>query len=285
MGYKASPTCELTFGAHGVPARGWLVGDTHEGIAQMFKVIENARMLVGIKSSGTLVDGLPQRAGVCQDPHPRRRHDADDGQERSSGADHPAPRRAPLAHHAEGLRRGATRDLPLHRGPSGCCCRRGGFGRRCRVGEPGQRPAAADHQGRGLRAGVPVPDRVAANSGRFGVPAGLPDRAVHPRREDRLALRGHHRDPGAGLLLPKDRPRQRRGAGACGNSDPFLHRQRRGRSTTQGGARLPGHRTRGRAGDDGDPDRVPDGSRPKPPATCTRSASARSATCLPSAIC
>ena len=57
MGYKASPTCELTFGAHGIPATGWLVGDTHDGIAQMFKVIENARMLVGIKSSGTLSTG------------------------------------------------------------------------------------------------------------------------------------------------------------------------------------------------------------------------------------
>jgi alkylation response protein AidB-like acyl-CoA dehydrogenase len=57
MGYKASPTCELTFGAHGIPAKGWLVGDTHSGIAQMFKVIENARMLVGIKSSGTLSTG------------------------------------------------------------------------------------------------------------------------------------------------------------------------------------------------------------------------------------
>jgi alkylation response protein AidB-like acyl-CoA dehydrogenase len=57
MGYKASPTCELTFGAHGIPAQGWLVGDKHDGIAQMFKVIENARMLVGIKSSGTLSTG------------------------------------------------------------------------------------------------------------------------------------------------------------------------------------------------------------------------------------
>src|SRR6202045_3674398 len=57
MGYKASPTCELTFGAHGTPAQGWLVGDKDDGIAQMFKVIENARMLVGIKSSGTLSTG------------------------------------------------------------------------------------------------------------------------------------------------------------------------------------------------------------------------------------
>ena len=58
MGYKASPTCELTFGAHGIPAKGWLVGDTHSGIAQMFKSHRrDARMLVGIKRSGTLSTG------------------------------------------------------------------------------------------------------------------------------------------------------------------------------------------------------------------------------------
>ncbi|CAM3609938.1 acyl-CoA dehydrogenase [Smaragdicoccus niigatensis] len=57
MGLRASPTCELTFGAHGVPAVGWLVGDVHDGIAQMFKVIENARMGVGTKAAGTLSTG------------------------------------------------------------------------------------------------------------------------------------------------------------------------------------------------------------------------------------
>ncbi|MGW5452073.1 acyl-CoA dehydrogenase [Nocardia sp. NPDC003979] len=57
MGIKSSPTCELTFGAAGVPAKGWLVGEVHNGIAQMFKVIENARMTVGVKSSGTLSTG------------------------------------------------------------------------------------------------------------------------------------------------------------------------------------------------------------------------------------
>ncbi|PXX65133.1 hypothetical protein DFR70_104194 [Nocardia tenerifensis] len=56
MGLKSSPTCELTFGAD-TPAVGWLVGDVHNGIAQMFQVIENARMMVGIKSSGTLSTG------------------------------------------------------------------------------------------------------------------------------------------------------------------------------------------------------------------------------------
>lgn len=57
MGLKASTTCELTFGGHGVPAQGWLVGDVHNGIAQMFDVIEHARMMVGTKAIGTLSTG------------------------------------------------------------------------------------------------------------------------------------------------------------------------------------------------------------------------------------
>ncbi len=57
MGLKASPTCELTFGAHGVPAVGYLVGDVHNGIAQMFTVIEHARMTIGVKATGTLSTG------------------------------------------------------------------------------------------------------------------------------------------------------------------------------------------------------------------------------------
>ena len=57
MGLKASSTCELTFGQHGTPAVGWLVGDVHNGIAQMFKVIEYARMMVGTKAIATLSTG------------------------------------------------------------------------------------------------------------------------------------------------------------------------------------------------------------------------------------
>ncbi len=57
MGLKSSPTCELTFGADGLPAVGYLVGDVHNGIAQMFTVIENARMTVGVKAAGTLSTG------------------------------------------------------------------------------------------------------------------------------------------------------------------------------------------------------------------------------------
>ena len=56
MGLKASTTCELTFG-DGEPAVGWLVGDVHDGIAQMFKVIEYARMMVGTKAIAALSTG------------------------------------------------------------------------------------------------------------------------------------------------------------------------------------------------------------------------------------
>ena len=57
MGLKVSTTCELSFGQHGVPAKGWLVGEVHEGIAQMFDVIEQARMMVGTKAIATLSTG------------------------------------------------------------------------------------------------------------------------------------------------------------------------------------------------------------------------------------
>jgi alkylation response protein AidB-like acyl-CoA dehydrogenase len=57
MGIKSSPTCELTFGATDVPAVGYLVGDVHNGIAQMFTVIEHARMTIGVKAAGTLSTG------------------------------------------------------------------------------------------------------------------------------------------------------------------------------------------------------------------------------------
>jgi alkylation response protein AidB-like acyl-CoA dehydrogenase len=57
MGIKSSPTCELTFGGSDVPAVGYLVGGVHNGIAQMFTVIEHARMTIGVKAAGTLSTG------------------------------------------------------------------------------------------------------------------------------------------------------------------------------------------------------------------------------------
>jgi alkylation response protein AidB-like acyl-CoA dehydrogenase len=56
MGIKVSNTCEVTFGEK-QPAVGYLLGEVHDGIAQMFDVIENARMMVGTKAIATLSTG------------------------------------------------------------------------------------------------------------------------------------------------------------------------------------------------------------------------------------
>jgi hypothetical protein len=56
MGIKVSTTCELTFGEKH-PAVGTLIGDVHQGIRQMFMIIENARMMVGTKAISTLSTG------------------------------------------------------------------------------------------------------------------------------------------------------------------------------------------------------------------------------------
>ena len=56
MGIRASTTCELTFG-DGAPAVGYLLGEVHDGIRQMFQVIEHARMMVGTKAIATLSTG------------------------------------------------------------------------------------------------------------------------------------------------------------------------------------------------------------------------------------
>ena len=56
-GYPWSTTCELTFGDGDTPAKGWLLGEVHAGIAQMFQVIEYARMMVGTKAIATLSTG------------------------------------------------------------------------------------------------------------------------------------------------------------------------------------------------------------------------------------
>ena len=58
MGLKVSTTCEVSFGEDpDRPAVGYLLGEVHDGIAQMFRIIEYARMLVGTKAIATLSAG------------------------------------------------------------------------------------------------------------------------------------------------------------------------------------------------------------------------------------
>lgn len=108
MGIKSSPTCELTFGADGIPAVGYLVGDVHSGIAQMFTVIENARMTIGVKAAGTLSAGYLNALAYAKERI--------QGADMTQMTDKTAPRVAIIAHpdvrrslmtqkaYAEGLR-------------------------------------------------------------------------------------------------------------------------------------------------------------------------------------
>ncbi|WP_062441449.1 acyl-CoA dehydrogenase [Herbidospora daliensis] len=68
MGLKVSTTCELTFGDRH-PAIGYLVGEVHEGIRQMFTVIENARMMVGTKAIATLSTGYLNALDYAKNRH------------------------------------------------------------------------------------------------------------------------------------------------------------------------------------------------------------------------
>jgi alkylation response protein AidB-like acyl-CoA dehydrogenase len=107
MGIRGSTTCELTFGMD-KPAVGYLVGDVHDGIRQMFLVIEDARMSIGVKAAATLSTGYLNALEYAQE----RVQSADLTQSRDKTAPrvtiihHPAVRRMLMTQkvHAEGMR-------------------------------------------------------------------------------------------------------------------------------------------------------------------------------------
>ncbi|MEX2250495.1 MAG: acyl-CoA dehydrogenase [Acidimicrobiia bacterium] len=107
MGLKGSTTCEMTFGGDR-PAIGTLVGNVHEGIRQMFRVIEGARMMIGTKAMGTLSTGYLNALEYAKE----RRQGADLTKARDKTAprvpiiDHPDVRRMlmTLKADSEGLR-------------------------------------------------------------------------------------------------------------------------------------------------------------------------------------
>jgi len=96
MGIKGSATCELSLGQDGTPCVGYLVGDVHDGIRQMFLVIEYARMMVGTKAMSTLSTGYLNALDYAK----IRQQGAD----LTRSADKSAPR-VPIVQHAD-VRRG-----------------------------------------------------------------------------------------------------------------------------------------------------------------------------------
>ncbi len=192
MGLKASTTCEMTFGEHGMPAQGWLLGEVHDGIRQMFLIIEYARMMVGTKAIATLSTGylnaLEYAKSRLQGADLRRQ--GDKTAPRVTITHHPDVRRSLMLQkaYAEGLRAlvcyTATWQDAVSRWPNVA-----GDADAADDREPGQRPPAAARQGLRLGARVRVArPRVAADLRRIRVPAGLSAGAVRTRREDRHSL-------------------------------------------------------------------------------------------------
>ena len=107
MGIKVSTTCELTFGEK-KPAVGTLLGDVHDGIAQMFRVIEHARMLVGTKAIATLSSGYLNALEYAKQrvQGPDLTQAADKNAPRVTITHHPDVRRSLMLQkaYAEGLR-------------------------------------------------------------------------------------------------------------------------------------------------------------------------------------
>ncbi len=205
MGLKVSTTCELTFGAEH-PAIGTLVGDVHDGIRQMFMIIEHARMMVGTKAIATLSTGYLNALDYAKNRV--------QGGELAKMTDKTAPR-VTIIHHPD-VRRILMLQKAYAEGMRALVLYTATFqdaeparpgGRR-----PDERAIAMNDlllplvKGRRLRAGLRDADAVAADLRRVRVPAGLPARAVHQGRQDRQPVRGHDRDPGHGPVLPQDRP-------------------------------------------------------------------------------
>jgi len=107
MGIKGSSTCELVFGDDR-PARGFLMGNVHDGIRQMFHVIENARMAVGMKSAATVSTAYLNALGYAKErvQGPDLLRAADKRAPRVRIIEHPDVRRMLLSvkAHAEGMR-------------------------------------------------------------------------------------------------------------------------------------------------------------------------------------
>ncbi|HYO41258.1 MAG TPA: acyl-CoA dehydrogenase [Nocardioidaceae bacterium] len=112
MGIKVSTTCEVAFGdptvGGGEQATGWLLGEVHDGIAQMFQVIENARMLVGTKAIATLSTGYLNALdfATMRVQGPDLRQASDKTAPRVTIVHHPDVRRSLMTQksHAEALR-------------------------------------------------------------------------------------------------------------------------------------------------------------------------------------
>jgi len=107
MGIKGSVTCEMAYGQD-KPCRGLLMGNVHDGIRQMFHVIEQARMAVGMKSMAELSTAYLYARDYAKEriQGPDLLRASDKASPRVRIVQHPDVRRMLMAQkaHAEGMR-------------------------------------------------------------------------------------------------------------------------------------------------------------------------------------
>lgn len=66
LGLHSSPTCALQFGAKG-SSRGYLVGEENKGLAQMFQLMNEARMMVGLLSLANASQSYDHALGYAKE--------------------------------------------------------------------------------------------------------------------------------------------------------------------------------------------------------------------------
>jgi len=107
MGLNISSTSEIKMG-ESIPCVGYLLGEVHDGIAQMFKVIEFARMMVGTKAIATLGAGYQQALAYAKTrvQGPDLTKSTDKASPRVTIAHHPDVRRSLMTQksYSEGMR-------------------------------------------------------------------------------------------------------------------------------------------------------------------------------------
>jgi alkylation response protein AidB-like acyl-CoA dehydrogenase len=91
MGIKASPTCTMNFGDEG-KCKGWLLGEENTGMRQMFQMMNEARLGVGIQGLGLAAAGYNSALGYAQE--------RTQGASLRAGKDPQAPR-APIIEHPD----------------------------------------------------------------------------------------------------------------------------------------------------------------------------------------
>jgi alkylation response protein AidB-like acyl-CoA dehydrogenase len=92
MGIKASPTCVLAYGDDSDGAIGYLVGEEQAGMREMFTMMNNARLGVGVEGLGVSERAYQRAVEYAQERRQGRAPGAPGG-ERSLIVDHPDVRR------------------------------------------------------------------------------------------------------------------------------------------------------------------------------------------------